>query len=261
MSHKPLSIDSIKARLDTKSIGSRIIVHSSTTSTNDIAAEYAKGGRENHGMTVFAESQSAGRGRRGNKWFDADGMSILCSVVLFDVACSAELLTLAVSVAMANAIESLKVSVGIKWPNDIIINGKKAGGILLEGFSGLGNSNNYIIGVGINCCQSSEDFDESVRPLATSIRIASGKEPDRNALAAEMCNCLERWLEIARKSPDMVLEQWNRRSTLLGQRVTVIFDRKKYTGNCIGVDPVAGLVLQLDSGGVGMFAAAQTSFA
>ncbi|MHC4487543.1 MAG: biotin--[acetyl-CoA-carboxylase] ligase, partial [Planctomycetota bacterium] len=118
-----LDPDRIKANLRTARIGRKILVYDSTTSTNDIAAEYAKN-RENDGLAIFAREQTAGRGRAGTKWLSGKGDSILCSVVLSDSKYNAELLSLACAVAAAEAIGKIGQSEArIKWPNDIILNG------------------------------------------------------------------------------------------------------------------------------------------
>ncbi|MCD4830887.1 MAG: biotin--[acetyl-CoA-carboxylase] ligase [Anaerohalosphaeraceae bacterium] len=257
---KFLDVDIIKANLDAKLPGRKILVYKSTSSTNDVAVEYAKAGKINNGLAVFAERQSSGRGRRGNKWLGGDGKSLLFSVLLFDIALALEMVTLVSAVAVAQAIgEFSPVRCGIKWPNDIIVGTKKLGGILLESFSQNGKGNNYIIGVGINCCQSQADFDEEIAEIATSIKIESGQNCDRNFLAAKLINNLEKWLEAAKADPQQVLVRWQQMSRLLGRRVRLECDRKEFVGICTGIDPVEGLVLQLERGGVRLFNASHTT--
>jgi len=127
-----LDPDKIKANLKTKRIGGKILVYDSTSSTNDIAAEYARN-RQNDGLVIFAEEQTAGRGRAGNQWLSGRADSILCSIVLTENKLSAELLSLTCAVAVAETIGTTGRSLAkIKWPNDIMLNGKKVAGILLE---------------------------------------------------------------------------------------------------------------------------------
>ncbi|MCX5637437.1 MAG: biotin--[acetyl-CoA-carboxylase] ligase, partial [Planctomycetota bacterium] len=120
-----LDVDLIKAELKTKRIGRKILVYSRTASTNDVAAEYAKN-KVNDGLVVFAEEQTAGRGRAGSKWHSGRSDSILCSILLTDCTLNGELLSLSCAVAIA---ETIGKSAKIKWPNDIILNGKKVAGI------------------------------------------------------------------------------------------------------------------------------------
>ncbi len=255
-----LDPDKIKANLKTKRIGRKIIVYKSTSSTNDIAAEYAKD-RENDGLAVFAEEQTAGRGRTGAKWLGGCGDSVLCSVLLTGTKINSEMLTLSCAVATAEAIG--KVAGGeakIKWPNDIILNGKKTAGILVESKQNKGN-NVYVVGIGINCHQKKNSFTAELHSSATSIDIESRSVCDRVSLAKRLLVSLEHWLETAENESEKVVEQWCKLSTLLNQRVTVIFHHKRFSGHCIGVDPEKGLILQLESGGTRFFDAAHTTIA
>ena len=139
-------LDPDKIRVNTKRIGRKIIVFNHTSSTNDIAAEYAKN-KENDGLAIFAEEQTAGRGRAGAKWLSGRSDSILCSILLTDCKYNPELLSLACPVAVAEAVGKIAHShAKIKWPNDIILNGKKVAGIIV-GSKKVNSSTWYIIGI------------------------------------------------------------------------------------------------------------------
>lgn len=254
-----LDVDVIKAGLKTTRLGAEILVYDCTSSTNDVAWEYA-GNREYDGLCVFAEEQTAGRGRRGNKWLSAKGQSVLCSILLLDFQLGAELLTLASAVATAEAVTKFTNSQArIKWPNDIIIAGKKTAGILVESRSNDGK-NDYVIGVGINCRQDDGFFDNiDLQMPATSIDIESKKAVDRNLLARELLLSFDTQLGIAVENSDSVVRRWQELSSLLGHHVVLQYDQQRFAGNCIGVDPAKGLILQLDGGGVRMFDAAHTT--
>lgn len=249
-----LDPDKIKANLQTRRIGSRILVFNCTSSSNDIAAEYAKD-ENNDGLAIFTEEQTAGRGRAGNKWLTGKGDSILCSIALTKCKCTTELLSLAGAVATAEAVDK---QAKIKWPNDIILNGKKVAGILLESKKDKGRVV-CILGIGINCHQKKNSFGAELRQIATSIDIETGTICDRLSLAKRLLNSIEHWLEAAETDSKKVTEQWRQLSIQLGHRVTVLFNGKKFAGNCIGISPEKGLIIQLDSGGVRMFDAAHTT--
>lgn len=251
-----LDCDKIKANLKTGRIGKKIIVYDRTSSTNSIAAEYVKD-KKSDGLVIFAEEQSSGRGRAGHKWTTGRADSILCSIILTKTMMNAELLSVTCAVAVADC---LGRNAKIKWPNDIIFNGKKIAGILLESKrSGSGCA--YIIGIGINCHQKQSSFSGELKPIATSIDIENGAFCDRISLAKRLLTSMEYWLEIAEKSEKEITGKWRELSIQLGHRVTVIFNGKKFTGNCIGIDPQKGLILQLDTGGVRMFEASHTTIA
>ena len=251
---EPLDVDEIKSNLRTNRIGRNVLVFNSTSSTNDIARRYMPE-RNNDGLAVFAEEQTAGRGRSGNKWYSSRSDSIICSILLIDNKLNIELLSLTFAVAVADTVGR---QAKIKWPNDIILNDKKVGGILIETIHDK-NSNSCIIGIGINCHQKNTDFPKEIQSAATSLDIESHSITNRNLFAKRLLNSIDSWLEVAEKNREEIVEQWHLLSILSGHRVTLLFNGKKFTGNCIGIDPEKGLILQLDTGGVRMFDAAHTT--
>jgi BirA family biotin operon repressor/biotin-[acetyl-CoA-carboxylase] ligase len=261
-----LDPDQIKANLKTKRIGGKILVFDSTSSTNDIAAEYARNKR-NDGLVIFAEEQTAGKGRAGNKWISGRD-SILCSIVLIENKLNAELLSLTCAVAVAETIGTTGRSrAKIKWPNDIILNGKKVAGILLESKSlpisksefENRKSKIYVAGIGINCHQKKKSFSDELQQIATSIDAESHSISDRVLLAKRLLSSLDHWLEVAANNSEKMIGRWRELNIQLGHRVTLIFNGIKFAGHCIGIDPEKGLILQLDTGGIRMFDAAHST--
>jgi BirA family biotin operon repressor/biotin-[acetyl-CoA-carboxylase] ligase len=255
-----LDPDRIKSHLKTKRIGKKVIVYSSTASTNDIAAEYAKN-KDNDGLVVLAEEQTSGRGRGGSKWFGSRGDSVLCSILLTECIVPSELLSLTCAVVAAEAVgKCTKAEAKIKWPNDIILNNKKVAGILVESKK-AGRHTVFIVGIGINCHQKKLSFPAELRQAVTSIDIETGSITDRISLIRRLLTSAEHWLDVAEQNKEEVIERWRRLSTQLGHRVSLIYNRRKFSGNCIGIDPEKGLILQLDTGGIRIFHAAQTTIA
>lgn len=260
ISNDLLDPDKIKANLKTKRIGKKILVYNRTSSTNDIAAEYAKN-KENDGLAFFAEEQTAGRGRAGTKWHSGRADSILCSILLTACKCNPELLSLTCPVAVAEAVGKIADSQAkIKWPNDIILNGKKVAGIMVESKT-VNDHTAYIVGIGINCHQKKNSFPRELQSIATSIDIESSSICDRISLAKRLLSSLDHWLEVAQDTSKKIIDRWRKLSTLLNQRTTVIYNGKKFTGHCIGIDPEKGLILQLETGGPRFFDAAHTTIA
>lgn len=259
-----LDSDRIGERLGTRRIGRKVLVYERTASTNDIASEYARN-PENDGLAVFAEEQTAGRGRTGAQWQSPYGESLLFSVLLVDCAIGNELLSLTCAVAVAEALGDIGGQrVGIKWPNDILLAGRKVCGILLESKRVAGNERpatgrSHVIGIGINCHQTVESFPPELRDVATSLDLVAGGRCDRITLARRTLTSLDQWLRTAEKNEDRVIETWGCLSTQLAQRLTLACNGRTFTGHCIGIDPVNGLILQLDRGGVRMFDAAHTT--
>jgi BirA family biotin operon repressor/biotin-[acetyl-CoA-carboxylase] ligase len=261
----PLIADRIEAARKDARIGSKVVVFQSTASTNDIAWEYASNA-DNHGLCVLAESQEAGRGRRGRTWFSEPRQSVLCSILLTKSDIEAELLTLAAGVAVAEAINQYcELPCRIKWPNDILIREQKVAGILVEKRI-KNNIPCFVIGIGINCNQSRESFGKYDLNLpATSLAIEGSQGIDRTGLICELLAKLEEWLDKAnrpssidnRQSP--VIDRWLELSGMLGRHITLECDGQRFSGFCRGIDPVEGLIVHLDNSLVRMFGAAQTS--
>ena len=255
----PLDVDFIKANLGTGRIGKEIIVYQSTSSTNDIAAEYAKGGKKNDGLVVFAEYQTAGRGRRGNVWQSQAGKSILCSILLYEPDIKPDALVLACGVAVAESVGRCgKDTAKIKWPNDILLDDKKVAGVLVEGIS-IKKQKFFIVGIGINCHQKKGDFSDELSQTATSIDIQSSAKCDRNRIAKRLLVNLDHFVAAELKNSEKIVKKWHDLSVLVGRRITVEHNSRQFTGNCIGIEPTEGLIIQLERGGVKMFDAASTT--
>ena len=248
--------DPDKIKPNTKCIGSKVIVFDCISSTNDIAAEYAKD-EDNNGLAVFTEEQTAGRGRAATKWLSPKAKSILCSILLTESQLRAELLCLTCAVAVAEAIGH---HAKIKWPNDITLGGRKTAGILVESTT-FNKHTAFILGIGINCHQNKEDFPPELRQTATSIDIETGAFCDRNLVSKRLLASIDHWLALARKNSKKVIKRWSKLSTLLNYRITLIYNDKQFTGTCIGIDPQKGLILQLETGAVRFFPAAHTTIA
>lgn len=249
-----LDTDKIKDNLQTKRIGKKVLLFNSTSSTQLIAGEYAKNPK-NDGIAIFAEEQTQGRGRAGREWLSQAYESILCSVLLIEPS-STEILSLACAVAVSEAIDRNVCQ--IKWPNDVVLNGRKVAGILLESRRNNGTIS-YILGVGINCHQKESTFPKHLRQRATSIDIESNSFCDRNTLAKRLLTSMDYWLEKAKNNSQLITQKWRELSIQLHHRVKLLYNGREFNGNCIGLDPQKGLIVQLDSGAISMFDALHTS--
>jgi BirA family transcriptional regulator, biotin operon repressor / biotin---[acetyl-CoA-carboxylase] ligase len=252
-----LNPDDIQSHLRTDRIGREVLVYNSTASTNDVAWHYANN-KKNDGLAIFAEQQSAGRGRGGNTWVAQKSQSILCSVLLLNETSMPETLTLTVAVAACEAIGRCGSKYAkIKWPNDILFGGKKVAGILVESKRSKGHFN-YVIGIGVNCHQKQESFPSELYDIATSVDIESETVCDRVSLAKRLLVSLDEWLAVMAKDQKAILDRWYELSAQLGHRVTLQYNRRSFTGRVLGIDPQEGLIVQLENGGVRMFPAGQT---
>ncbi|GMV96657.1 MAG: hypothetical protein AMXMBFR83_10190 [Phycisphaerae bacterium] len=199
-------------------VGRRIITLAQTDSTNAVALASAAD-PDADGLAVFADYQSAGRGRLGRQWLAPRGAGVLCSVVLRPrtgpgaKAAGGEYggwLTLASAVAACDAIRrSTDVAPAIKWPNDLRVGRKKLAGILIESRAVEGGGRAWVIGIGINCYQRPGHFPEELREQAASLDLLSDRPVDRVAVARELLRALDETLADLEPIPRPV---WDRLS-------------------------------------------------
>ena len=261
MKRGKLDIDRIREAMKDRRIGRRVEYLQSVSSTNDVAWQMV-GSQEDDGFAVFADQQTEGRGRRGRKWDSPRGAGVLCSVVLVDR--SRELrsgeVSLAAAVAALDAIvRSTDIRPSIKWPNDLLISGKKVGGILVESRTADSSVSTFVIGIGINCLQQAGHFPPPLASSATSLDMETKYPVDRSALAIALLSELDRWFsEPGTWTDDILREEWRARSEMIGERVAVKQSGRVFQGSIIDVDPTAALVVQLDAGGIRAFNAGDT---
>ena len=231
-------------------IGRRVMVHDRAASTNDLAWQEAlSGGAE--GTVVFAEEQTAGRGRMGRPWHCPPRSGVLMSVVLrpeLQVQQS-NLLTVVSSVAVAEALqERLALHARIRWPNDITIRDRKVAGILVEGRS-LATGSVFVLGIGLNVNAGLDEFPPELRETATSLAIEMGAPVDRNDAARSLLASLERWyMELRQGDYGLIARQWRRLSSTLGERVALLENGREFRGRVLDLSLEDGLIVRLDEG-------------
>ena len=246
----PLEADRLGREAPVQASGElyRVEVKDSTTSTSDDARALAAAGAP-EGTVVFAEEQAAGRGRRGNIWMAPPGRSLLFSLLLrpeFDPALWPRVTHLA-ALAVCRAIEPF-VSPAIpslKWPNDVLIDGRKVSGILLESIATDG-SGSLVLGVGINVNLDQSDFPAELRSSATSLRQEAGRPIDRTDVAVRFFKEFSSLYPIALEPFDRALEEVHQRSFLVGKSVTLNHSGRQETGRVTGFGPNGELKLVSD---------------
>lgn len=225
-----------------------------TSSTNDEIRTLAETGVA-EGAMVTAEVQMAGRGRRGRTWFGQRGDSLMVSLLLRPPIPPSRcgLLPLLTAVAMREALTSLGVvGVGIKWPNDLILEGRKLGGILCEISSDFESVSHAVIGLGLNVNTRERTFPEEVRPLACSLRMVTGRVWPRLEILEAYLRQMDRYLaEAWRGEFSRMLADWRAGSVTLGRRIEVTMpDGQRVTGKALDVDDSGALIFEADCGRV-----------
>lgn len=218
MAGENLSPALITANLGTRFIGRRVLYYPQVTSTMDIARQVAQRGAS-QGTVVVADEQTAGRGRVKRIWLSPKG-SIALSIILHPLIHYLPYLSMLASLAV---VHSLKTVIGqqaqIKWPNDVLINGKKVCGILIENDVQKEVVNYAIIGIGLNANFRAADFSE-IAAIATSLSDAAGREVSRLEIIRSLLVEIEN-LYLTLPTGETIYQEWRSRLVTLGRKVQV----------------------------------------
>lgn len=219
-----LSTEEVRERLHTARIGRYLLCRTETASTNADAFQLAEEGAE-EGTVVIADSQSGGKGRRGRVWSSPPGVNLYCSVVLRPVIMphAAPQLTFLSAVAVARAIEcTMALKAEIKWPNDVLINGRKVAGLLNEMSAETDGINFVILGIGVNLNMAQAQFPADLRTPATSLLLEQGLPVNRVQFAATMLGELDRLYDgFLACGFGPVRDEWQQRCNAAGRAVVV----------------------------------------
>lgn len=238
--------------LSTRDLGRQIHALDSVGSTNEVAFELASEGAF-HGEVVVAESQTAGKGRRGRTWESPPGKSLYCSIILRPelVPQRAPELTLVAAVALAETLREADVEASIKWPNDVEVDGRKIAGILTELSAEADRVRFVVVGIGVNLNLDVDDFPETLQDTATSVKVARGNQVPRALFTAALFTKLEQWLERhATEGFTPVRSAWKALSSTLGSEVLVRSERQELTGVAEDLDESGALLVRTKAGGL-----------
>jgi BirA family biotin operon repressor/biotin-[acetyl-CoA-carboxylase] ligase len=236
-------LEATLAPLVRSTIFSQHIRHYFKLGSTNITAMQAASEGASEGTVFLAEQQTAGKGRGGHTWHSADSAGIYCSVILRPVLPPAEvvILSLAAALAVQSAVQAhdSKQATDLKWPNDLLIGGKKFCGILTEMNAEATRVRYIVIGIGINV--NHQDFPAELQPVATSLRLASGKEWSRVELCAALLKSLDREYSQLLEDPDArqsILLRFAKGSTWVqGKKVRIEENGSAFEGTTEGLDP------------------------
>ena len=244
-----LCIDLIRRELTAETVGFEIHLFREVASTNDALRPLAAAGAR-EGTAVLAESQRGGRGRLGKAWFSPEGVNLYASV-LFRPKLSPRAVPVfcfIASLALADAIAAAGVPAGVRWPNDVMVGGRKVAGTLSAVAMTRHVVDSVILGVGVNLNVSREALERGLgeaADFATSLRESVGHPIDRNHFAASFLNHLEHWFDVyAARGLGAILVAWKDRDVLRGHVVEVRAGAATYRGRVAGVDDEGRLVLE-----------------
>lgn len=252
MESNRLTVEAIQKVLTTTKIGSEIHVFDEIDSTNNEAKKMAIDGCAD-GTILIADVQTGGRGRLANRSFvSPKGKGLLFTIVLRPKIAPTEAskCTLLAALAVVRAIRRVTgIDCGIKWPNDILVQGKKLVGILTEMNADMAGVNYIAMGIGININIPQSDFPEELQTIATSVEAELGEAIDRFTLLGAVCEELERYYEqMLTEGFAPILAAWKQYSVTLGQLVRVIAPDETYEGRAIDLDEDGSLLVETQDG-------------
>lgn len=247
-----LVADDVRARLGESGLIRDILVFAKTDSTNDRAAQLGANGAAG-GVAIFAEHQTAGRGRFGRPWHSASNLGLWCSVLLRPPLPISEWprLTTWAAVAIAAALErAVGVAAQIKWPNDVEIHGRKVAGVLIETGVDGAQAPFAVLGFGVNVNHTADDFAPDLRNKAGSLGMVTGRPLDRTELAVIIFRELDLRLPALKEAFHELVSEAARRSTLLGKWIRVRAGALVVEGLAEELDSRGQLVLRESEGGL-----------
>jgi len=250
--HEPdilLDAGKILDGLDTLRVGRSILCFKEVNSTNDVAWDSARQGNSD-GLVILAEAQRHGRGRHGKIWLSPPGTAILMSVVLMDdsVCINPGALTIAAGLAVAEGIDQASgLHTRLKWPNDVMFEGKKLAGILVERRS-YKKTFVMVIGMGINVFASPSNSSVD-SPAASLAELVDSQKLSRNDIVQKILRRLDYWIiQVAASNLAMLHDMWIPRCDMIGNRVRLKAGGILHAGRVLDVEPLGGLLLVNDLG-------------
>ena len=236
----------IKSLMHTEWVAKEVLYFDTIDSTNTKAQELAEKGYPS-GTLVVADKQESGKGRRGRSWVSPSGTGIFMTLMIKpDInPNNASMLTLVAALAVAKAITSVTGEEAlIKWPNDIVINGKKVCGILTEMNAQFDYINHIVVGIGINV--HNESFPEEISQMASSLMIeAGGKRFHRAQIIAETMSYFEQYYDTFLKTQDLsaLVREYDKLLVNRNKSVRVLDPKEPFDGKAMGITPKGELIV------------------
>lgn len=242
--------EEVKSRLQTEWAGKHVQYFETIDSTNNKAKQLAEEGAP-HGTLVIADRQDAGKGRRGRDWSTLPGTAIAMSLIVRPQIRPEKIsmLTLIMGLAVVSACNQLPgVDARIKWPNDIILDGRKICGILTEMSAELNAVHYLVIGAGINVNMLT--FPEEIQEIATSLALVTGCKVNRAELIQRCMEYFEQYYEEFKRTEDMsvLMKPYNQLLVNLEKEIRVLEPGSEYTGISLGINEQGRLLVKKENG-------------
>ena len=236
--------------IETQRLGKQIIVKEQTSSTNDDLWQLGQQGAQ-EGTVVMAEEQQAGKGRRGRQWVSPSGRNLYMSILLRPPLLPAEasLITLMAAVALCEALRDVfQQQPQIKWPNDVLLAGRKTAGILAEMHAEQECIHFLVLGIGVNLNMSPEMFPEEIKYPATSLQIVLGRPVKRVEFARRLLEYLDQGYDrFLDNGAALVRTKWMDFCAHMDQVIDVNTTQGILRGRCVAIDEEGALILKISS--------------
>ena len=247
-----LSRAEIESSMNTKWAGKKVLYFDETGSTNTEAKQAAEAGAP-HGTLAVADYQNMGKGRRGRMWTSPRGVGVWMSLMIRPEIhpSAASMLTLVAALAVSEGIgKTCGLETQIKWPNDIVADGKKICGILTEMSTELECINYVVTGMGINA--NMEELPEEIKDVATSILLQTGKRVKRSQLIGAVMESYEKYYNVFMESGNMsgLLDVYNSHLANMQRSVRVLQPGSEYVGTALGINDAGELLVKTEDGAV-----------
>ena len=248
-----LNQETVKTIRKGEFIGKEIYFLKSVESTNDKAIEIGKKREDSAGIVVVADTQTKGKGRLGREWISPPGVNLYFSMILkpdFPPS-EAPFITLASAVAVASVLRTWKgIPAEIKWPNDIMVKGKKVGGILTEMKTSGKELDLLVVGIGLNVNMALDDLPEDIRSATTTLEIEKGAPSDRVGLLGGMLAGLDNaYKNLLNGNKRALINGWLSLNCTIGNRIMVKDRDRTITGVAENIGQNGELIIKLESGG------------
>ena len=238
----------IQTNLRTKELGKNIEYYNRLDSTNTEAWELVEEDK-NHGTIVITENQTNGKGQKNKTWGMVPGKSLVFSLILtknYPIDHSG-LICLSVSLALIESLNKRGLDAQLKWPNDLLIDGKKIGGILCETKIEKNDIKNMVIGVGVNVNESIAEHDESIQKNLTTMFEVSKHPHQRELIVAEFINSFELMLNKLSTEPNQIIKEWLDKCMHLNEKILFLQNEKILEGVFCGLDNNGFAKIEIDN--------------
>ena len=234
----------VDANLNTDFIGRNLEYYPRLASTNDEAWELIAENVPN-GSLIITDNQFKGRGRFGNKWISAPSMGLTFSLILYDLK-NLHKLPFMIGVSVCEALKEFNFKLKLKWPNDIILNDKKIGGILCE-LKKINNVKTIVVGIGMNINEKADDFPDNLRKKAISLSMVSNITYQRERVLAKILNHFEKNLDLLKKKNLELFKKWESFCNHINKEVTFHNNNVNVVGRFLKISDRGSAIIKVNN--------------